>query len=93
MDIRFTVNETKYRLSSDKYQVFTEEVRTSQSGKNKGEDMFVNRKNFKNTFQALSFIADTEIYNCECETFKELAVYHKATLDRLNTIADEYSLK
>jgi len=93
MDIRFTVNETNYQLTADKYQIMLYEVKTAKEGKNIGSETFNNRKCFANTLQALESIADTQIYESECKTFKDLAIYHKATLDRLNAIADEFSLK
>lgn len=93
MNIRFTVNNTNYRMSSDNYQIILEEVRETKEGVNKGKETFTNRVNLRTPIQALSYIAENQICNCEAETFTKLAIYHTETLDRLNAIADEYSLK
>ncbi len=93
MDIRFTVNNTNYQLTSNKLNIFLKTVTEVKSGPNEGNESFTEEKSFRTSLQALEFVLNTNINDSECKTFTELAKYHRETLDRLNEIADEYKLK
>lgn len=93
MDIRFTVNETTYQLTTDKYQFILNKVSTTKTGKNIGSENFTVVGFYKTPFIALKSLLDKEIYNSECKGFDELAKRYEQTINSINEIADKFKLK
>lgn len=93
MDIRFTINETNYQLTSDEYQVIINEVKVTQNGKNKGKEYFRGVGFYGNAFQALSHLLDREIYKSECKTMGELEKRYTDTLNKINELIDVFKIK
>ena len=93
MNIKFKVNETIYHLGSDKYQIILSKINTVKSGKNKGGDNKLLIGYFKTPFQALKSVLNNEIYSSECKSFMELEKRYKTTLNTLDEITKNYSLK
>jgi len=93
MDIRFKVNETNYKLSSDSYQIILSEVKIVKNGKTAGEEVSKLIGYFKNEFDALRSVYNNEKYNSECKSLMELEKFTKATLERLNELMEIYSLR
>lgn len=93
MKIRFTVNNSVYELTSDRYQMILNEIKVVQSGKNTGKETPMLVGYFKNEFEALKTILGNEKYLSECSTFAELEKLNRDTLNRLNEICDLYNFK
>lgn len=92
MDIRFTVGDTNYKLSSDKYQVFLNTVKISTGEKTMGEEKFDLIGCYANEFQALTALVDKTIYGFPAKTFDELAAYRLKTLEQINEVVRKYSI-
>ena len=93
MKIRFSVNNSEYELTSDKYQIILNEIKIIQKGENAGTESPSLVGYYKGEFQALKSILGYEKFMSECSTFDELEKLTKATLERLNELADLYSFK
>jgi hypothetical protein len=93
MDIRFKVNETDYRLSSDNYQMILNKVTIVQTGKTAGAESFQLVGYYKDEFEALKAVYYTEKYDSECKTFEELKLLSEATLSRLKELSEHYKFK
>lgn len=93
MKIRFSVNNSTYELSSDRYQMLLNEIKIIQKGENAGKESTILVGYFKNEFQALKAILDYEKYMSDCSTFAELEKLTVATINRLNELCDTYDFK
>lgn len=93
MNVNFKVNETDYRVTSDKYQLILNVVKVNRSGKNVGEERLEPIGYHRTIFEALHSVLDLEIYTSECKTMDELEKRYKDTLDALNGIADKFRIK
>lgn len=91
--IEFTVNETDYQLTSDKYQIILNKVSVVQSGKTEGQKSYQLVGYFKDEFKALESIYYTEKYESGCTTFEQLKQLSESTLNRLNELSEQYKLK
>ena len=92
MDIRFTVGDTNYQLTSDKYNIILNTVGISNGEKTAGEERFTLVGYYPTEFKALEALVDRCVYEIPVNTFDELAAYRIKTLEQIKEIAQKYVL-
>lgn len=92
MDIRFTVGDADYQLTSDKYNIILNSVGISAGEKTAGEERFTLVGYYPTEFKALESLVDRCVYEVPVKTFDELAAYRLKTLEQINEVARKYSL-